>query len=276
MRRFACVGDTLIPGGGVILPDAGRAAFFDDHQPALVSGLARCDACKSIGIIAKAGGPRRLEFMGEIALDGDIVLCGCPTPPRIAATLAGDRWYEDMDAGDDSQSTPADLESAYMAAPEWESYDERVVATGPHDPIADMTSVIRQHPWSNNQFCPLYCWHGNRIRLLGSRRVIGNTVLGGKVTMKAIAATGGAAGGILIAIALWRFWTPRCNELCPDWVVLGMFATTGLAPLLLALAAILATVPTRSRMWRCSASTSVVAVVAAIAIVLTLAAPSIR
>lgn len=141
MRRFACVGDTLIPGGGVVLPYEGRPAFFDEHQPALIGGQARCNACNSIGVVAKAGGPRRLEFMGEIALDEDIVLCKCPSPPRIAATLAGDRWYEDM-AGNDDESELLASDFAWMPAPEWESYDEMVVATGPHGPITDYPYFI--------------------------------------------------------------------------------------------------------------------------------------
>ncbi|WP_454722214.1 MULTISPECIES: hypothetical protein [Cupriavidus] len=38
--------------------------------------------------------------MGEIALDGDIVLCRCATSPRIHAVLAGEKWYEDMGGGE--------------------------------------------------------------------------------------------------------------------------------------------------------------------------------
>jgi len=31
----------------------------------------------------------------EVALDGDVVFCKCPTPQRIVATLAGNSKYED-------------------------------------------------------------------------------------------------------------------------------------------------------------------------------------
>jgi hypothetical protein len=42
-------------------------------------------------------GPRRIEFMGETAADRDIVLCKCPIPPRIVATLSDESWCGDMD-----------------------------------------------------------------------------------------------------------------------------------------------------------------------------------
>ncbi|MDM0075081.1 PAAR domain-containing protein [Variovorax sp. J2P1-59] len=103
MRRFAAVGDTLRDGGR-ILPYASRPFTFGDarHQVALIGGQAYCEACNSIGTIAKTGGPRRLKFMGEAALDGDVVLCHCPSPPPIVAKLAGEAWYEDMGGGNDA------------------------------------------------------------------------------------------------------------------------------------------------------------------------------
>lgn len=96
MRRIAVVGDTLL-NGGTILPYAGPACTFGNagHQVALIGGQAYCEVCKSVGIITKAGGPRRMNFMGEVALDGDEVLCKCPHPQRIVAVLAGEAWYED-------------------------------------------------------------------------------------------------------------------------------------------------------------------------------------
>ncbi|WP_414706656.1 PAAR domain-containing protein [Ralstonia sp. UBA689] len=78
MRRIAVVGDSL-ERGGEIMPYAGPVFTMGDagHQVALIGGQAYCRACKSTGVIAKAGGPRRIDFMGETAADGDIVLCGC-------------------------------------------------------------------------------------------------------------------------------------------------------------------------------------------------------
>ncbi|CAJ0682903.1 hypothetical protein R77591_02081 [Ralstonia mannitolilytica] len=96
MRRIAVVGDTLL-NGGTVLSYAGPACTFGNagHQVALIGGQAYCEVCKSVGIITKAGGPRRMNFMGEVALDGDEVLCKCLHPKRIVAVLAGEAWYED-------------------------------------------------------------------------------------------------------------------------------------------------------------------------------------
>lgn len=97
MRRIAVVGDKLETGGEV-LPYSGPVFTIGDagHQVALIGGTAWCEACKSTGVIAKAGGPRRIEFMGETGVDRDIVLCKCSTPPKIVATLSGDSWCDDM------------------------------------------------------------------------------------------------------------------------------------------------------------------------------------
>ncbi|UEP30403.1 MULTISPECIES: PAAR domain-containing protein [unclassified Burkholderia] len=97
MRRIAVVGDELETGGH-ILAYAGPTFTFGDagHQVALIGGLAFCAACESTGQIAKTGGPKRIEFMGETAADGDIVRCRCSTPPRIVAVLSGNSWCDDL------------------------------------------------------------------------------------------------------------------------------------------------------------------------------------
>jgi hypothetical protein len=97
MRRIAVVGDGL-ERGGQILPYAGPVFTMGDagHQVALIGGAAYCAACQTTGLIAKAGGPRRIEFMGETAADRDVVLCKCSMPPQVVATLAGDAWCDDM------------------------------------------------------------------------------------------------------------------------------------------------------------------------------------
>ncbi|CAG9243558.1 PAAR repeat-containing protein [Burkholderia diffusa] len=93
-RRIAVVGDTL-SSGGTINSYGGPRFLVRGHQAALIGGSAFCTACQSTGIIAKAGGPYRLKFQGEVALDRDIVLCGCSTPPSIIAVLAGEAWCDD-------------------------------------------------------------------------------------------------------------------------------------------------------------------------------------
>ncbi|MHA7680069.1 PAAR domain-containing protein [Cupriavidus sp. PET2-C1] len=140
MRRIACVGDEL-ERGGKILPYAGRGCTFGNpgHQAALIGGQAYCEACKSTGTIAKAGGPRRMQFMGEIALDSDVVLCQCPTPPRIVALVAGEKWFEDMGARDEASGLLGSGNAGFTTtgAPVPESFDELVIALSPSGPIAD-------------------------------------------------------------------------------------------------------------------------------------------
>jgi len=135
MRRIAVVGDALL-NGGTVLPYPGPQCTFGSagHQVALIAGRAYCEACKSVGIIAKAGGPRRMEFMGEVALDGDEVLCKCPTPQHIVAALAGDAWYEDMGGGE-RPSHAASTGGPHAAAASTgasASHDEQTYLVSPH------------------------------------------------------------------------------------------------------------------------------------------------
>ncbi|WP_084162366.1 PAAR domain-containing protein [Paraburkholderia bannensis] len=96
MRRIAVVGDELSTGGRIVSYEGPMCIWGDSgRQAALIGGEAWCEKCKGAGRIAKAGGPRRIQFMGEIALGGDIVLCNCPTPPHIVAELAGESWCDD-------------------------------------------------------------------------------------------------------------------------------------------------------------------------------------
>jgi len=129
MRRIAVVGDSL-EHGGQVLPYAGPVVTFGD-----AGRQAYCEACKSKGVIAKTGGPRRLDFLSETAADGDIVLCKCPTPPRIVATLAGESWCDDVAetlgvispvtaAGDGLAAT-----GAATASEAKDTFDEQVRAT---------------------------------------------------------------------------------------------------------------------------------------------------
>ncbi|CAJ0718933.1 hypothetical protein LMG6871_02630 [Ralstonia edaphis] len=135
MRRIAVVGDALL-NGGTVLPYTGPQCTFGSagHQVALIAGRAYCEACKSVGIIAKAGGPRRMEFMGEVALDGDEVLCKCPTPQRIVAVLAGDAWYEDMGGGERAShaATTGDPHAAAASRGASASHDEQTHLVSPH------------------------------------------------------------------------------------------------------------------------------------------------
>lgn len=96
-RRIAVVNDSLSSGGQVLDYAQNGGFTFDSRKVALIGGRAHCEACKSDGVIAKAGGPARLGFggMGEVALDQDIVRCQCAVPPTISASLAGESWCDD-------------------------------------------------------------------------------------------------------------------------------------------------------------------------------------
>jgi len=126
-RRIAVVGDSL-SSGGTIQPYSGPPFLVHGHQAALIGGSAFCDACKSTGAIAKAGGPYRLKFQGEVALDQDIVLCGCSTPPHIMATLAGEAWCSDGITGL-GEVVSSRTATGGVASIKKGAYDERVKAT---------------------------------------------------------------------------------------------------------------------------------------------------
>ncbi|SEF20265.1 M35 family metallo-endopeptidase [Variovorax sp. NFACC27] len=94
MRRVVLVGD-LPAAGGRVLPYEGPMVDFFGHRPALIGGRAYCEGCNSVGIIAKAGGPRRPQFISEIALEGDVVVCHCPVPQPLLSGLRQSAEYDD-------------------------------------------------------------------------------------------------------------------------------------------------------------------------------------
>lgn len=131
MRRMAVVGDKLDNDGEICdyngmmftLGDAGR-------QAALINGEAYCPVCKTTGYIAKEGGPRRMTLgASEIALDNDLVVCGCAEHPRIVAKLAGEAWYEDMaETLGTADSRAMTSDNATTAAPSvGPAFDQQVV-----------------------------------------------------------------------------------------------------------------------------------------------------
>ncbi|MDQ7979808.1 PAAR domain-containing protein [Paraburkholderia sp. SARCC-3016] len=134
-RRIAVVGDTLT-SGGYVLPYERKTGFtFHGHDAALVGGYAYCETCQSTGTICKAGGPKRVSYMGscEAALDRDIVFCKCESPPQIIAVLAGDSTVDD-----EAEKYAATAHSTGMNRSEAgnantqssTSYDEQVAARG--------------------------------------------------------------------------------------------------------------------------------------------------
>lgn len=154
MRKMIVVGDPPAPGGAV-LPYSSREYTLHGHQVALIGGRAYCEGCNSVGIIAKAGGPRRIEFISEVALEGDVVLCHCPIPPPLIATLVHTSWVDDMGGG------TGDLEP-HMLVPGWLRADRSTLAASKklvdsevtHPPEAEQTENICPN-MTNREFCTL-------------------------------------------------------------------------------------------------------------------------
>lgn len=97
LRHFLCVGDAPITGGAILpYPPLNHTMDIHGVPVAIIGGKVRCDACKSIGIITKTGGSRRCGFFDGVALDGDVCLCKCKTPPPIKAMHALTTWHDDQ------------------------------------------------------------------------------------------------------------------------------------------------------------------------------------
>lgn len=95
MRRTIVVGDAPACGGRVLPYTAELASTIHGHPVALIGGRVYCEGCHSVGIIAKAGGPRREGFISEVALEGDVVVCHCPKPPPLISTLQTTSYNDD-------------------------------------------------------------------------------------------------------------------------------------------------------------------------------------
>ena len=128
-----------------MLPYGGPTAEIHGHQVALIGGRAYCEGCNSVGIIAKAGGPRRMQFLGEVALEGDVVVCHCQIPPALVATLQQSANF------DDGMATAAGAFNAgAIPSQGWFSGDAAAVAasktlvdaTVSHPPEAEQTENI--------------------------------------------------------------------------------------------------------------------------------------
>ncbi|WP_250532631.1 PAAR domain-containing protein [Caballeronia sp. AZ10_KS36] len=130
MRRIAVVGDMLSNGGEIRRQvEMPFTMGSEGHQAALINGSAYCPACKTTGYIAKAGGPRRMTLgKSQIALDEDLVICGCPEHPHIVAKRAGEAWYDDLAdiVGSIGSANVAGTDSAWMSAG---AFDECVCAS---------------------------------------------------------------------------------------------------------------------------------------------------
>lgn len=126
MRRYLSVDDQP-ETGGVIEPYSGAPISFSGRSPVKIGARCYCNACEMTGVIAKAGGPRRhIHVNTELALDGDILLCACPRPPRMIAGSIATAWFEDMGTRQ-GKCGDAVMVSAMGLPP---LFDERVTVVG--------------------------------------------------------------------------------------------------------------------------------------------------
>lgn len=157
MRKALVVGDPPACGGAV-LTYAGPSMDVHGHRIALVGGRVYCEGCNSVGLIAKAGGPRRGFFYdAEIALEGDVVVCHCPVPPPLVSTLQQSMTYDDALAAAVSDYSPS-----FAALPGWFAGDSASVlasskvvdALVEHLPEAEQVENICPN-MTNKEFCTL-------------------------------------------------------------------------------------------------------------------------
>ena len=144
MRKILVVGDPPAPGGRV-LPYDGPMFDLYGHRVALIGGRAYCEGCNSVGIIAKAGGPRRALFISEVALEGDVVVCHCPVPQPLVSVLQQTATYDDDDAnalGATATAAALATNAALTSGLEMAAFKKTVDAAVTHPPEAEQTENI--------------------------------------------------------------------------------------------------------------------------------------
>lgn len=129
-------GDPLTSGKGGYVHATFCPSTIEDQSGkprriAFIGDTAWCSACKSEGAISygvsvRKGG-RMLMSGREQAVGGDLVLCKCPTPPRIIATYGKARWQ----IVDTSEASPATSYGMPAATPML-VYDQRFVLRDAH------------------------------------------------------------------------------------------------------------------------------------------------
>lgn len=152
MRKVVLVGDPPAAGGRVLPYDGPMVDFFG-HRPALIGGRAYCEGCNSVGIIAKAGGPRRPQFISEIALEGDVVVCRCPRPQPLLSVLQQSANCDD-DAAHSIGVFPLTSKTATLSSPEMAALKKTVDDNVTHPPEAEQTENICPN-MTNKEFAVL-------------------------------------------------------------------------------------------------------------------------
>jgi hypothetical protein len=144
LRKVLVVGDPPAPGGRV-LPYGGPMLDLHGHRVALIGGRAYCEGCNSVGIIAKAGGPRRPQFISEAALEGDVVVCHCPVPQPLLSVLQQSAEYDDGDqhaAGAMPSVTALATKATATSGLEMVAFKKTVDNGVTHPPEAEQTENI--------------------------------------------------------------------------------------------------------------------------------------
>ena len=156
MRRTLVVGDPPVCGGRVLPYVGSLTSTIHGHQVALIGGRAYCEGCNSVGIIAKTGGPRRAEFLSEVALEGDVVLCQCPRPQPIASTLQTTSCHDDLWQRPSAVSLPADVMALPLVEENASNVGMKRLLDGKvtHAPDAEQTESICPN-MTNKEFCTL-------------------------------------------------------------------------------------------------------------------------
>lgn len=79
-------GDTTTAGGTVIA--SGTHMPIDGLSVALEGDAVKCPACNSTGAIHCVPPIRKVTGHAgkQLSVDGDLCICGCPTPPRLIAS----------------------------------------------------------------------------------------------------------------------------------------------------------------------------------------------
>jgi uncharacterized Zn-binding protein involved in type VI secretion len=149
MRKILVVGDPPAPGGRV-LPYGGPMYELHGHRVALIGGRAYCEGCHSVGIIAKAGGPRRPQFISEAALEGDVVVCHCPVPQVLVSVLQQSASYDDAD----TRAAEVTASAANAAESEMAAFKKTVDDTVTHPPEAEQIERICLN-MTNKEFATL-------------------------------------------------------------------------------------------------------------------------
>ncbi len=169
MRRVVLVGDPPAAGGRVLPYDGPMVDFFG-HRPALVGGRAYCEGCNSVGIIAKTGGPRRPQFISEMALEGDVVVCHCPVPQPLLSVLRQSAEYDDDDwhasgvtVGTASTTTLPGLELAAFK----KAVDDGVT----HPPEAEQTENICPNMTNKEFFDRMMKIRDRAVELIAKKRL---------------------------------------------------------------------------------------------------------